>query len=859
LKVASPAAALALVFLCVLATPTAADEKARAVVQNGLDGYAGCAITPDVDLIELNAEKGTNVGASGGRPYIQVRFDKLDAQLRPGKARVTAARLELMFVYEWWTGYKHELRCADAAPDGTLGSSLTIFGERLPKEKATPAKTWVGWDLPPELVQRWLDKPDTNAGLKITFASSELLDKDKGGGKEVGFLGMGRHLGLARYSPRLVIEYEGDLAPEAPVWVTDLAAYSGMGPIRLQWKAGKPEGAVVDIEALVKGAWTKVAEGLPAAPAEFAWKVPAVGGWKMKLRIRARVGDKASRWTESAEFSRTEQETPFRLGALPTVLKVRREAPVEYALEPVARIELARNEEEGVQLILHRAMNPVNDVRVEATDLTSADGKVIPAADVRVRPVGFVFATNHGQYFTSRDGWFADVLLEVGATGGRPIERGGRPPDAPTFDLEPGTVQPVWISYRAGKDTPAGTYRGKLVVSAKGREAGVIPLEVTVWDFALPVRGKLGVMVGGGIDVKALGLAEGSPEAKELLRKNEEMLLDHRMTPIWVLNRFSWTRALLPKNADGTFDFTEFDAQVERLLARGMSRFVVALASRPGKFGFADDYSEQWKTDLRAYLKATCAHLDRKGWLDLACFYSIDEAPQKDWPRVKMLYKLVKDVEPRLKVFLTLNEPSGVASLADFADVFNVNVRQYHKSRIAEVKKIGKTTTWYVCCWPNENPNLFTEYPGIDPRVIGWMTWKFGMDGFSYWASTAWTNAFERMGDKRCIDDVVSPWNTQSFGAYNGDGCLIYPGPGGTLLCSTRFENLRDGFEDYELLAMLREAVDKGKLTGKDRQRAEELLKVDDRIADMQFGYDLDGRKMLEARHEIGEMLSKVK
>jgi hypothetical protein len=42
-----------------------------------------------------------------------------------------------------------------------------------------------------------------------------------------------------------------------------------------------------------------------------------------------------------------------------------------------------------------------------------------------------------------------------------------------------------------------------------------------------------------------------------------------------------------------------------------------------------------------------------------------------------------------------------------------------------------------------------------------------------------------------------------TFGQYNGDGHLIYPGADLKPYSSIRFEALRDGFEDYEYLALL--------------------------------------------------------
>ncbi len=78
-------------------------------------------------------------------------------------------------------------------------------------------------------------------------------------------------------------------------------------------------------------------------------------------------------------------------------------------------------------------------------------------------------------------------------------------------------------------------------------------------------------------------------------------------------------------------------------------------------------------------------------------------------------------------------------------------------------------------------------------------------------------------------------WDPNTFGRYNGDGYLVYPGPGGVPYSSVRFESLRDGFEDYEMLwqlkRVLKKAVDAGK-RGPAVDTARELLTLNDIIKD---------------------------
>jgi len=120
---------------------------------------------------------------------------------------------------------------------------------------------------------------------------------------------------------------------------------------------------------------------------------------------------------------------------------------------------------------------------------------------------------------------------------------------------------------------------------------------------------------------------------------------------------------------------------------------------------------------------------------------------------------------------------------------------------------------WVVCIWPHESPNLFTEYNGMDPRIIGWLMYKYEIKGFEYWNYFhSWK---ENMGNN-LIDwqsrSTLTSWKKGRFA--EGDGLLAYLGPNKMPLSSIRLENLRDGFEDYQLLLSTENL--KGKNVGND-------------------------------------------
>ena len=62
--------------------------------------------------------------------------------------------------------------------------------------------------------------------------------------------------------------------------------------------------------------------------------------------------------------------------------------------------------------------------------------------------------------------------------------------------------------------------------------------------------------------------------------------------------------------------------------------------------------------------------------------------------------------------------------------------------------------------------------------------------------STLYSNFSPKM-----FNGNADEFNPKAFS--NGDGLLIFPGKHGTALPSIRLENLRDGMEDYSLLARL--------------------------------------------------------
>jgi hypothetical protein len=368
-----------------------------------------------------------------------------------------------------------------------------------------------------------------------------------------------------------------------------------------------------------------------------------------------------------------------------------------------------------------------------------------------------------------------------------------------------------------------------------------IPLTLTVWDFGLTDETHLRTMtwMGGGVIRAWYGhdwSDEGNRLQAEAMRNYQDCLLERRLGP----------------GGEISMD----DASLERLIAKGMNAFIMGTApnlKREGK----SEYSREFIEEFTKKIRASADHLREKGWLDKAYVFVYDEAPKSAWPEVKKIDRAIKAAAPQARILQCLNEPEGVRELTGFADVFDVYVAQYHKTGVAESQKKGAEVWLAVCCYPMDHPNFFLEYPLLDIRVTPWICWKYQAHGFEYWSTTSWGVNWQKKGDKW----PKVPWVANTFGQYNGDGHLIYPGAELKPYSSIRLEALRDGFEDYEYLwtlgSLLKQAEAAGK-AGAAADRARQLLSLAEVVQETgAFAPELE--KYAKHRHKVAEAIVQLK
>jgi hypothetical protein len=161
-----------------------------------------------------------------------------------------------------------------------------------------------------------------------------------------------------------------------------------------------------------------------------------------------------------------------------------------------------------------------------------------------------------------------------------------------------------------------------------------------------------------------------------------------------------------------------------------------------------------------------------------------------------------------------------------------------------------------VCCGPGKPyANFFLDFPGVDPRILGWQYFRHNVTGFLYYLINLYEQQenWNQNGPKWPARD----WNPLSFNT-NSDGILMYPGPDMTPLASTRLENIRDGIEDYEALAMLKDLAAQVEQKGAADAlvvRAKEVVAVRPEVTASWTEYTQDPKCVESARAEVDGLI----
>jgi hypothetical protein len=456
----------------------------------------------------------------------------------------------------------------------------------------------------------------------------------------------------------------------------------------------------------------------------------------------------------------------FQVGSAPALRKLFRQEPDTEAILAAKgpRIELARNEYQAVQVVVH-AEGALKGLRVTVCELAQAGGEgSIPTSDITVQPVGYVPVIRpyyYKEYVKRPDYLWPDPLLEEQAV-----------------DVAAGDLQPFYLTVRTRPETPPGEYRGTVTVQAEGAPSLSLELLVRVWEFVLPKQSHLqtAFWVYGEQLLKYHKIpSKDDPRYGETLQAYYRDMLEHRMSPCEIgANRPCPRVDVLAEKPD----FSAWDAWMQSTIDQGLNCFWVPL---------------EGDTDSRERLAAAARvwgpHLREKGWSRLAYVFLVDESyDHEDWRQ------WVKEGDPELRNLLTHTPDAKYPAV----DVWCPQMGRgwyAHPDAVAWAKGAGKTL-WMYTSSPDDsrfypNFNLDMLYP--ETRLAPWVCFKHDIPGYLYWCVNMWEGG--------------SPWETAAgFRQQNGNGSVYYPGQSGPVH-SIRLEAFRDGMQDYEYFWLLRQRV----------------------------------------------------
>ena len=499
----------------------------------------------------------------------------------------------------------------------------------------------------------------------------------------------------------------------------------------------------------------------------------------------------------------------FEAWVTPIEVRVYRGAFSRTPEDRAIRLEALAGEYASAQVVV-RSNRDLKGLSGSLTDLAGPAGTAVPAGAARVRPGAFL-PVDETMTMT------ADPLLET-------------PVDVPA-----NLAQPVWLTFRVPREAQPGQYSGKLTVADRNGSSAEFEVSLEVlpavladppdWSFYLNIwQDPSGV-------ARAHKVKVWSEEHWKILERYARNFGEHGMKSImtsiihdpWkaqsgyefdTMVEWKYPGEYQVGQAAGfTWDFTVFDRYAKLMLEAGIRDKIdmYALVMGPGStldanVRYLDTTTgsyrtkeiqigdEAWREVWKAFLPVLKKHLKEKGWFDIALL-GFDEKPERI---MKLIFDFIIETDPEFKIVSSGGYPGDERKWGDEI-VFHID-DLLNRDRWQEIEPVVKSMhadpkkfiSWYTACMPYF-PNTYLFSRLRESRLIGWLTWKYGFDGYTRWA----VNAFP--------EDV---WDQPNYKWHSGDMYFVYPGDGGPL-DGMRWELMRQGIQDYEALRIAWEMAKK--------------------------------------------------
>lgn len=519
--------------------------------------------------------------------------------------------------------------------------------------------------------------------------------------------------------------------------------------------------------------------------------------------------------------------------------------PIEGSI--VHEISAVRNEQISFQVALAARENATL-VDAKITDLVSDTGTILIDSNIRVRTVKYLSVERARSEFV----WSPkqEDIIGAGVSGDMAPNVVGDPLiEMDTLEVAPYSAQPIWFTVEIPKETEIGPYTGAITIKTKEFETVTIPLKIMVSAIDLPdpvdYKFNLDLWINPSAIAEEYGLDHWSEEHWQLIKtylkdyasrggKNITTTITHEpWQKPWIGNTahpqskfgyrsmIEWSKT---QDGDWNFDYSVFDTYVDLATEVGITGAINSYSLTPfrtkQKIHYRDESTqtrkvleldlkdEAYETLWTAFLKNFSAHLIEKKWFDRT-YLGFDEKPETD---LKTIMKIIENAAPEfLERIIIAGHPEATthAQNLSISYMFFPGQELEKKALVPVIPTIlkrneaDKQTTFYLCAEP-AHPNTLTYSPAIESRLIPWLALKYKTDGYLRWSYNNWTS---------------DTFNEPVFLHSQGDDYYVYPGENGPI-SSIRWELLKEGIEDYELLRLSEE---ENKILNADLEKSIEL------------------------------------
>ncbi len=529
------------------------------------------------------------------------------------------------------------------------------------------------------------------------------------------------------------------------------------------------------------------------------------------------------------------------------------------------KIEMAKNEAEGAQLVLTAKQN-VSAYNVAVSALTG-DGNTLPADSIDVYAqhyVNVVQKSNNNLNYDYPAGYTPDALIPM-----ETVVRYGE------NVIAEGNNQSVTIEVTTTQDTPAGTYYGTVTVTADGASYAV-PLSVTVWNITLESNSR-SVFIS-----YPKNYIQGEMDTSlEMQEAYYELMLDNKMCDLYVpgaayspemminsLKKYwdhpNFTTFSLPtyKGYDSRLANVRYYKQYLRALAEACTperNYMEKVVNYvwPSDEPWSDGSYDKVITNINALQEAgeeVLAELAGNGFYDQ--FGAEAESFRAELEAdIRGIQLIVTDE------YRDTYAETDITFCPTFDKYGTLSMRENLQEHAEE---FDNEQWWYGCVNPKyPYPTYHIDDSLIGARAIGWMQKQYGIVGNLFWCVNTYHQWFADVG----VDTAIDPYSEvnrigQSYQVdAAGDGYFFYPGAkydSETPFSSLRTMTYRDGCDDYDLLCELEEvytelekyyAVESGTFS------LDNVLQTVFNSIASNVQYSNDASKIYEARRTVAQLI----